>query len=278
MKSKNLKKLLIALCAIIFVILIIFIITYSQNGKLRKNVSKGVIKESDLPSFSFIFPTIYHYNKGNVYYYLGDYDLAYAEYTKSLRRGMKGDKDCKLRINAALALVAPLDLEYITEDDIPDLLETFYTARDLLLLKGCANEDGYSGHDANAQILENEIQAWIDFLENPEYSDPDDQNNNDSNGGPGGDGDDQNQDNGGDQNQDNGGDQDQNGNDQNNDGSGNQDGDNPDGDEPLTDEEIERKLSELTKQGNSERNTDMEYWSGSSEYGYDFSTDRGSYW
>jgi len=321
MKSKTSRKLLLALWGIIFVLLIVFTITYAQNGKLRKNVSKGIVQESDLPDFSFIFPTIYHYNKGNVYYYLGEYDLAYFEYQKSLKRGMKGEKDCKLRINTALSIVTPLDLEYITEDDIPALLESLYEARDLLLLNGCAKEDGFSGHNVNAQILENEIQAWIDALENPQYKDPDDQNsnsndgnnsngssdnnngnqdqNNDPNNGdnpnsgdnqnPEGD---QNQNQDGDNNPDSDGNKNPDGdNDQNKNGDGDQDGngdddqnsgggdgnqDETDGGE-MTDEEIERKLSDLTKQGGAERNGDMEYWSGSSEYGYDFS-DRGNYW
>lgn len=243
MTKKTEKNVLITILCLLIAAFIAYTVSYSQNAKMMRNVGMGKPSIDDMPTLNFICSYRYHYNKGNIYYLFGEYDMAIMEYEKALKsNNIPRNKECKIRINEALAIVAPLAPEKVTADNVDKVLEQLYWARDILCEKGCASlNDDYSGHNADAQQLKNEIQAYIDLLENPPPSssssqDPDD--NQDPNGG-GGSGDQDDPD-----NPDN----------QNNGGSGDGDGQN----DPSEGESIEDQLKDIQRQGTEERNRSVE--------------------
>ena len=54
---------------------------------------------------------IYHYNRGNTFYEEGQYDKAVDEYEKALNCRLAEGKECDIRVNTALAMVAPLEIQ-----------------------------------------------------------------------------------------------------------------------------------------------------------------------
>ena len=113
---------------------------------------------------------IYHYNKGNDYYDKGSYEKAIDEYEKALKRYVPDKKECDIRVNLALSMIAPYDLEDfsdITEEERKELIEILKAAIDVLVEDGCAHRDDEDGHDKEAQKLKDELQAIINMLMQP---------------------------------------------------------------------------------------------------------------
>lgn len=115
---------------------------------------------------------IYHYNKGNDAYENGDYESAIEEYETALSYHVPDKKECDIRVNLALAMIAPIDLENLPESEVADTIALLKEARDVLTEDGCAHMDDNDGHDEDAQTLKNEIDEYIEALENPEPSEP----------------------------------------------------------------------------------------------------------
>ena len=99
------------------------------------------------------------------FYSLGDYDRAIAEYELALSHNPSEPADCMIRVNYALSLLAPIDADNVTEDNIDEVLEILDEAREILLENGCATNDG-DGHDDEAQKLKDEIDEFEQELLN----------------------------------------------------------------------------------------------------------------
>lgn len=115
-----------------------------------------------------------YYNLGNCYYQGGDYSTAAAYYYQALSyEDIPQDRDIPIRINLALALCYSIDFDNLKSDtDIQSALQVLYTARDILMEKGYANDEG-TGTDATAQQLKEDIDKMIEKLQQQ-------QNNNDN--------------------------------------------------------------------------------------------------
>ena len=111
---------------------------------------------------------IYHYNKGNDAYENGDYESAIEAYEDALACHVPDKKECDIRVNLALAMIAPIDLENLSESEVDDTIALLKEARDVLTEDGCAHMDDEDGHDADAQTLKDEIDEYIEQLENPQ--------------------------------------------------------------------------------------------------------------
>lgn len=124
------------------------------------------------------------YNKGNRYYKKQHYSAAIGKYEEALKHNPPKKKICDIRTNLALAMVKTFDENAIDEDNVQDVLNTLYAARDVLLADGCAADAPDVGHDEDAQTLKEEIDELIKKLEQMqnEQNDP----NDDPNGGGGG--------------------------------------------------------------------------------------------
>jgi tetratricopeptide (TPR) repeat protein len=127
-------------------------------------------QENTLLKMNFPESFVPYYNLGNVAYKYGDYNSAISYYTSALENYPPEGKDCKIRINLALAMCNTIDFNHLdSQEKIDTALFILYKARDVLLEKGCAvNEEGQVGHDADAQQLKEDIDRMIEKLENPD--------------------------------------------------------------------------------------------------------------
>ena len=116
---------------------------------------------------------IFHYNRGNEFYELGQYEKAASEYEKSLKFYVPNGKECDIRVNYALSMCAGLNLNNIsglTEDEKTVMIGILETAIDILVEEECAHRDDNNGHDDEAQKLKNELQEIIDMLKQEQRS------------------------------------------------------------------------------------------------------------
>lgn len=104
------------------------------------------------------------YNRGNRYYRLGRYDLAVSNYKEALVYKPTHNQDCKIRINLALAMVAPITPESVTYENLADSIAILEDARDMLCANDCAHRNDNDGHNETAQTLKNEIDEYIKWL------------------------------------------------------------------------------------------------------------------
>lgn len=109
-------------------------------------------------------PYIAYYNRGNLAYEQGAYDEAVEAYNKALEKRMPEEKECAVRINLALALLGGMGEDYNVPENAEFSMEILYMARDVLLEKGCADEQG-TGHSDTAEILKTEIEEMIKSME-----------------------------------------------------------------------------------------------------------------
>ena len=153
------KKIAIAVWILTATFLGILVINYYGNKKLIANYGEGVYQQNELGFLGFTQPYINHFNRGNVYYQLGDYEKAKQEYQLALNLLPADPYDCKIRVNYALAYVTPIDVDKITEDNYEDVIEICETAKGILTEKGCATPEN-DGHYYAAQKLYNEINQF----------------------------------------------------------------------------------------------------------------------
>ncbi len=145
------------------------------NHDFVSKYNDGVIDvtgEEKLLEFNFPESYLPYYNLGNAAYKNGDYNSAISYYTKALENYPPEGKDCKIRINLALALCDTIDFYNLnTQEKVDTALFILYKARDVLLEKGCAvSEEGQVGHDADAQQLKEDIDRMIEKLQNPDQN------------------------------------------------------------------------------------------------------------
>ena len=170
MKKVNWKQILmiagVVLYAVVFLVSAKLIFTYAYNEFTNKqleadntDVSYEVLQYLNYPQ-----PYIAYYNQGNLEYQRGKYEDAIAEYEKALQENIPAGEECKVRVNEALSYIATLPGDYDAIENIPDSLETLYTARDVLLEQECAKDEG-RGHNSKAQRLKEEIDDEIERLE-----------------------------------------------------------------------------------------------------------------
>ena len=176
------KKIAIAIWILTATFLGILIINYYGNQKLISNYGEGVYQQNELGFLGFTQPYINHFNRGNIYYQLGDYEKDKQEYQMALNLMPPDPYDCKIRVNYALSHVTPIDVKSINEDNYKDVIEICETAKAILAEKDCATENN-DGHYYAAQKLYNEINEFEEQLrqqyENPPTPtpDPNDPNN-----------------------------------------------------------------------------------------------------
>ena len=171
MRNGLLKKIAIAVWIVTALFLAILVINYYGNRKLIERYGEGVYQQNELGFLGFTQPYINHFNRGNIFFQLGDYQKAKQEYQSALNLKPDDPYDCKVRVNYALAYVKPIDPDKITEDNYEEIIETCETAKSILSEKDCATENN-DGHYYAAQKLYNEINAFIESLKNQFENEP----------------------------------------------------------------------------------------------------------
>ena len=165
------KKIAIAIWLVTALLLGIMVLNYYGNRNLIERYGSGVYQQNELGFLGFTQPYINHFNRGNVFFQLGDYQKAKQEYQSALNLKPGDPYDCKVRVNYALSYVKPIDVKKITKDNYKDTIEICETAKSILSEKDCATENN-DGHYYAAQKLYNEINNFIDELKN-QYENPD---------------------------------------------------------------------------------------------------------
>lgn len=159
------KKIHITVIAIILIVLIKFSSTYLINQNCISKYNKGIYNENYLNAnniLNFWQAYIVHYNKGNIFYKNSNFEEAINEYEKALKALPPKDKECKIRINLALAMIKNTESkEGVTTDE---LLQTLDEAKKILSEKGCANSDEKDGHNKDAIQLKKDIEEYEEKL------------------------------------------------------------------------------------------------------------------
>lgn len=164
------KKIAISIWIVTALFLGILLVNYYGNRNLIEKFDAGVFQQNELGFLGFTQPYINNFNRGNVFYKLGDYQKAKEEYQTALNLRPEDPYDCKIRVNYALSYVTPIDVKAINEDNYKDTIEICETAKSILSEKGCATEKN-DGHYYAAQKLYNEINQFIEDLKN-QYENP----------------------------------------------------------------------------------------------------------
>ncbi|MCR4688160.1 MAG: tetratricopeptide repeat protein [Saccharofermentans sp.] len=159
------KRVAIAAWTLLAIVLAVLLLSYYSNHNAIQRYNHGHYEQNQLGFLGVTQPYVNHFNRGNVYYQLEDYDRAITEYKQALISQPDETYDCRIRVNYALALVTPLDLENLEEDDIDEILEILDEARTILMENGCADDEN-TGHYRPAQILKNEIDELEQALTN----------------------------------------------------------------------------------------------------------------
>lgn len=174
------KKIHITVITIILIVLIKFSATYLINQNCISKYNKGIYNENYLNAnniLNFWQPYIVHYNKGNIFYKDSNFEEAINEYKKALKALPPKDKDCKIRINLALAMIKNAESkEDITTDE---LLQTLDEAKKILCEKGCADSDEKDGHNKDAIQLKKDIEEYEKQLKQEQESQSKQDKNND---------------------------------------------------------------------------------------------------
>lgn len=165
------KKILIGLYVILVLVCgnLVFNFIYNSIVVYAFNNTEYKVTMGPVLMFNWSEPYIAHYNQGNLYYREGWYADAIESYYKALEYKVPQERECSIRINIALALAHSLGDDYADPANVDNSLMTLYAARDVLLEKECATEDG-AGHSDQAQKLKEEIDAIIKELEEQKKS------------------------------------------------------------------------------------------------------------
>lgn len=169
------RRLMAAIWTILAMFIVILLLADYTNNKMIEKYEQGKYEQNPFGFLGFVEPHVNHYNRGNIYYSLGQYELAEAEYEQAMRSNLDEPQDCRLRVNYALSLVEQIDPNNITDENLDEVLDILNRARDILCENGCASRNDNSGHYPDAQTLKNEIDAFEEWLLTPpEEQEPDD--------------------------------------------------------------------------------------------------------
>lgn len=160
------KKILIAIYILIFLICGKLAFNYIYNEVVIYHYHQGdnTITVNPLLIFNWSEPYIAYYNQGNIYYKNDGFVDAITSYEKALEMNPPQEKECSIRINLALAMLGTMPEDYYNPENVDVSLKILKEARDILLEKKCATEDG-KGHSVTAEQLKVEIEALIKQLE-----------------------------------------------------------------------------------------------------------------
>lgn len=160
------KRILIAIYVVVLLICGKLAFNYIYNAVVihRYQQSDNSINMNPLLAFNWSEPYIAYYNQGNISYKEDSFVDAIASYEKALELNPPKKKECSIRINLALAMLGTMPEDYSASENVDTSLQILKEAREVLLEKECATENG-DGHSKTAEQLKEEIEALIKQLE-----------------------------------------------------------------------------------------------------------------
>ena len=154
------KKILTKLWILCILVFAVFLFNYVNNERKIKRFENGDYKENRTDVLGFTEPYINDYNQGNIYYKQKEYGKALESYKKALEQNPPFEKECRIRINMALSIVVPIDVNSINKDNIDETIELLHEAKKILTDHGCAHMDDDGGHNDDAILLKKEIDEF----------------------------------------------------------------------------------------------------------------------
>ena len=161
------RKLLMVVYVVLIFITIKMLYNIITNHIVKSQYENGQYTEEPAKALtSFPFPESYvaDYNYGNILYQNGQYEEAIKQYKQALEGIVPKEKECKIRINYALAICQTVQVDENDQISIQNAIETYESAIEILTQKGCANKNDQNGHSKDAQTLKEDIQDEIDRL------------------------------------------------------------------------------------------------------------------
>ena len=108
---------------------------------------------------------VVYYNRGNIEFENGNYEVAITEYNNALDKNPPEKKECKIRINLAFSMLKLLNFGDVeTEQKRNELIKKLEDVKKVLTEDGCAHENDNNGHSSDAQQLKNDIDKYIEEL------------------------------------------------------------------------------------------------------------------
>lgn len=155
------RKIFIALYVILIIIMLNLIFINIENNFIINNYKNGKYLQKQaklLTNITFQKSYISNYNYGNILYQNGEYEKAIIEYKKALETVTSSEKDCKIRINCALAICQSIQVDESSQESITKAIETYENAIEILTEKYCNN------HNQDAKKLKEDIEKEIERL------------------------------------------------------------------------------------------------------------------
>lgn len=174
------KRILIGIYIMMLLVCVELVFNCVYNGIIvycYKNANYTMIVEP-LMVFNWNEPYIAYYNKGNICYQKENYLDAIEAYNMALKKNPPEEKECAIRINIALTMLATIKDSYQNPTYVDECLTVLYEAREVLLENGCATAEG-EGHSKKAEQLREEIEAMINELEQKQSESEDDKKSED---------------------------------------------------------------------------------------------------
>lgn len=158
------------------------------------NGSYNAAIPNTLTYLNFPDPYLPYHNFGCATFMMGNYDYAAGAFLTALENDPPHDepypsRECQTRINLALALTRPLDIDHWrTENERQKLIGILTEARGYLTEDGCANpaKDVFDGHSADAEQLKKDIDKALEKLSDPNNKSDDESDESDDQQGEGG--------------------------------------------------------------------------------------------
>ena len=154
------KTLIIADIVFSFIMLSLLFVNIKNTFIINK-YKEGKYLESDakmLTNITLQKSYISNYNYGNILYQNGKYEKAMSEYKKALKTVSSSEKECKIRINCALAICKTVQVDESNQESINNAINTYQEAIDVLVEKNCDK------HNEDARKLKEDIEKEIERL------------------------------------------------------------------------------------------------------------------
>lgn len=182
-ETEDMKKVVfIVIYSILVLGCLVLVFNYGYNAYMiyRYNQHDYTMTSKPMEMFNWTEPYVAYYNQGNIYFQNEDYLKAMQYYEKALEENPPEDKECAIRINAALTILYSIESFYDEPEYIDYSISMLQDAKDVLLEKECATDAG-DGHSEAAQKLKDEIDTILEKLEEmkPEELEEGDESNTD---------------------------------------------------------------------------------------------------
>ncbi len=175
------KAIFITIYSMLVLGCLVLVFNYGYNAFVTYCYNKGnySVSAKPLQMFNWTEKYVAYYNQGNIAYQNGEYLDAIEAYEKALELDPPEKKECVVRINLALAMLATIGDLYQDPVYVEEVLTILYGAKDVLLEDGCATEAG-DGHSAEAEQLKKEIDEMIKELEKQQPQQSEKENSDDA--------------------------------------------------------------------------------------------------